>query len=664
MREMPFLEMKKCFNIENRRYLGSKARLIDFIHKVVQDNCKNVRSFMDLFAGTGNVGWSFNSKGTSIIVNDLLHSNYVSYLAWFGSQKIRKDYLDDLIQSYNQKASFCENYFSKNFSNTYFSELNCKKIGYIRDDIEKQYKRAQLNEREKAYLVTSLLYAMDHIANTVGHYDAYRMNGNLNKELLLEPLNVPADGINDNNLIFEEDANELVKKVSADLVYIDTPYNSRQYCDAYHLLENVADWTRPKVYGVAKKMKRDLSLKSAYCSQKAPIFFEDLISHIKAKYILVSYNNMGHKGAGRSQAKMSDDDIINALKKKGKVKIFSTSFNQFTTGKTNIEDHQERLFLCLCGTEDNSNQTTSLVDDTGFSKSPLNYTGGKYRLLSQLISHFDSKETTFVDLFGGGFNVGVNVPQNNVVYLDKQKEVTRLIKLIYVTPFDVLINQIESVVSKFNLSDTTKYGYDYYGCKSDSGVGKFNKIGYELLRDEYNSISTSAHKDLLLLTLIFYSFNNQIRFNASGKFNMPVGKRDFNGCARNNLKRFSSKIKKKDISFYSFDFEKLENKLNTNCFVYCDPPYFLGTASYNENDGWTEKDESRLLDFLVRLDKKGIKFALSNLIEHHGKKHNMLINWIAENHFNTIYIKSKYTNSNYHLKNKTQPSIEVLITNY
>ena len=123
---------------------------------------------------------------------------------------------------------------------------------------------------------------------------------------------------------------------------------------------------------------------------------------------------------------------------------------------------------------------------------------------------------------------------------------------------------------------------------------------------------------------------------------MPVGKRDFNGCARNNLKRFSSKIKKKEISFYSSDFEKLENKLNTNCFVYCDPPYFLGTASYNENDGWTEKDESRLLDFLVRLDKKSIKFALSNLIEHHGKKHNMLINWIAENHFNTIYIKSKY----------------------
>lgn len=144
-----FLEMKKCFNIENRRYLGSKARLIDFIHKVVQDNCKNVRSFMDLFAGTGNVGWSFNSKGTSIIVNDLLHSNYVSYLAWFGSQKIRKDYLDDLIQSYNQKASFCENYFSKNFSNTYFSELNCKKLVIFVTTSKNNIKELSLTKEKK-----------------------------------------------------------------------------------------------------------------------------------------------------------------------------------------------------------------------------------------------------------------------------------------------------------------------------------------------------------------------------------------------------------------------------------------------------------------------------------------------------------------------------------
>ena len=142
-----------------------------------------------------------------------------------------------------------------NFSNTFFSEFNCKKIGFIREDIENQFLNNEINEREKAILVTSLLYAMDKIANTVGHYDAYRLKGDLNKDLVLEELDLPQREINLNNIIYNEDANSLVKKVVADLAYIDPPYNSRQYCDAYHLLENVASWKKPVVYGVARKMK-------------------------------------------------------------------------------------------------------------------------------------------------------------------------------------------------------------------------------------------------------------------------------------------------------------------------------------------------------------------------------------------------------------------------
>ena len=107
---------------------------------------------------------------------------------------------------------------------------------------------------------------MDKIANTVGHYDAYRMNGNLNRELLLEMPELPSLAINVKNEVYKEDANELVKKIYADVVYIDPPYNSRQYCDAYHLLENVALWKKPRVYGNARKMDRS-SLKSEYCSK-------------------------------------------------------------------------------------------------------------------------------------------------------------------------------------------------------------------------------------------------------------------------------------------------------------------------------------------------------------------------------------------------------------
>lgn len=141
------------------------------------------------------------------------------------------------------------------------------------------------------------------------------------------------------------------QKIVADLVYIDPPYNSRQYCDAYHLLENVARWEKPEVFGVAKKMDRT-ALKSKYCTRSAAEAFDDLIKQLKCKYIVLSYNNMAQKGNDRSNARISDDDIIRILSAKGEVKIFSEEYKAFTTGKSDIEDNQERLFLCICSEEE------------------------------------------------------------------------------------------------------------------------------------------------------------------------------------------------------------------------------------------------------------------------------------------------------------------------
>ena len=176
--------------------------------------------------------------------------------------------------------------------------------------------------------------------------NAYRKGIEFDKSL---ELYVPLAEVknNRNNRCFNTDANELVKIVSADLVYIDPPYNSRQYCDAYHLLENVARWEKPEVFGVAKKMDRS-SMKSKYCTQSATEAFEQLIKDIKSNYILLSYNNMATKGNDRSNAKISDEDILRILKSKGEVKVFSESYKAFTTGKSDIDNNQERLFLCKC----------------------------------------------------------------------------------------------------------------------------------------------------------------------------------------------------------------------------------------------------------------------------------------------------------------------------
>ena len=138
-----------------------------------------------------------------------------------------------------------------------------------------------------------------------------------------------------------------MKHISADLVYIDPPYNSRQYCDAYHLLENIARWEKPEVKGIARKMDRT-NLKSDYCTKKATLAFENLIKSINARYILLSYNNMAQKGNDRSNAKISDEDIMRILSAKGEVSVFTQDYKAFTTGKSNYDENEERLFLCIC----------------------------------------------------------------------------------------------------------------------------------------------------------------------------------------------------------------------------------------------------------------------------------------------------------------------------
>lgn len=330
--------------INNRRYLGNKYKLLPFIKRVVQEQKLEFSSLADIFAGTGAVSSAFTDK--QIITNDLMYSNYICNFAWFGAEKYDAEKIVEYVVRYNAESKFHENYMTENFADTYFSADDCARIGFIREDIEISFNNGDLNNRERALLITSLLYAMDKIAKTCGHYDAYRKGAEFDSSLeLYVPL--AEQNNNENNQCYNMDANELVKSLYADLVYIDPPYNSRQYCDAYHLLENVARWQKPEVHGVAKKMDRS-ELKSRYCTQSATEAFEQLIADIKAKYILLSYNNMAEKGNNRSNAKISDDDIMRILKNKGTVSVFSEGYKAFTTGKSDIADNAERLFLCVC----------------------------------------------------------------------------------------------------------------------------------------------------------------------------------------------------------------------------------------------------------------------------------------------------------------------------
>ena len=337
----------RCIEINNRRYLGNKYKLLPFIKKTKKKECGEIESFADIFAGTGAVSSAYIDK--IVITNDLLYSNYICNFAWFGSEKVDIDKIEKIIIDYNKKECKNDNYMTENFANTFFSYNNCSKIGYIRENIEKKFKNGDINEREKAILVMALIYSMDRIANTCGHYDAYIKGKTLNKNLEIDIPRIINEN-NKKNKCYNEDANELVKKKDfyADLVYIDPPYNSRQYSDAYHLLENIAKWEKPEVYGVAKKMDRS-SIKSKYCTNDATNEFSDLIENINAKHIVLSYNNTGNKANERSNARISDEDIITILNKKGKVIVYNKDYKAFTTGKSKNNDNKERLFVCKVG---------------------------------------------------------------------------------------------------------------------------------------------------------------------------------------------------------------------------------------------------------------------------------------------------------------------------
>ena len=336
---------EQLLQIHNRRFLGNKTKLLGFIGDIVADKCRGYYTFCDIFAGTGVVGQYFNRPDTKIISNDILDSSFASLQCWLGTKNYNKDKISNTIEYLNSIEPKKENYVSENFGNSYFTKENAQKIGAIRDEIEKLNSKGEISNEEKNVLLTSLVYAIDKVANTVGHYEAYRKKLDTIRGLRLLVPDIDVKN-NTNNEIYQKDANQLVREIKCDVLYIDPPYNSRQYGDSYHLLENIVTWKKPKVEGVAKKMVSRGHLKSRYCVKGADNAFEDLIQNVKAKHILVSYNNTGEKKNVRSNAKIPDERIIAILKNKGDVEVFERDYKGFTAGKSDTAGHTERVFYC------------------------------------------------------------------------------------------------------------------------------------------------------------------------------------------------------------------------------------------------------------------------------------------------------------------------------
>lgn len=281
-----------------------------------------------------------------------------------------------------------------------------------------------------------------------------------------------------------------------------------------------------------------------------------------------------------------------------------------------------------------------------YIKSPLNYIGGKYKILNQIISSLPSDINRFVDLFAGGLNVAVNVTAKKIYANDQINYLIDMYELFQNVPTEKIISDVKRIIENYGLTKT-------------------NVKGYNLLREDYNK-----NKEVLkLFVLTCYSFNHQIRFNNKHKFNTPFGKErsSYNNNIEKNLILFCHALKEKEIVFSNMDFLDYNfNDFESNDVVYCDPPYLITTGSYNDGKrgfkDWSEKEEKELLELLDDLNSKGVKFALSNVFYHKGLTNDILIEWSKK--YIITYIDKTYSNCNYQFKEKNAKTVEVIVTNY
>ncbi len=283
-----------------------------------------------------------------------------------------------------------------------------------------------------------------------------------------------------------------------------------------------------------------------------------------------------------------------------------------------------------------------------YRKSPLNYIGGKYKQLPKIMHFFPKKINIMYDLFAGGCDVCTNIAANSIYANDINFFVIDIYRAFQNLTIHELLNSIDGIISQWNLSMN-------------------NENAYISFRKHYNSVPVEERNPIELYVLVCYSFNYQFRFNNNREFNNPFGRSrsSFNSKMRENLIHFHSKLT--DIHFLSENFHDIDlNFLRTGDFLYADPPYRITTASYNDGrrgfKGWTLEDDLFLFELLDRLDRQGVKFALSNVTEHKGDRNEELMKWKQKYH--THRINYNYNNSNYQAKNTELITREVLITNY
>lgn len=317
-------------------YIGSKNKLSSWIVEVVQNTVKSPLqelSFCDLFAGTGIVGRTFKPLVKQVMANDVEFYSFVllkNYIENHQEIASAENYIQQLNDLSGKKGFVAEEYGENGKAERlFFSQANAEKIDACRQQIERWKTSEEISAELYYFLLTSLLESADKVANTASVYGAFlkKIKTSAAKPLVIQPAEFVKTS--QQNQVFQEDANQLIQQIDGDILYLDPPYNARQYGANYHLLTTIAkyDTFAPK----GKTGLRDY-YRSTYCKKReVAAEFEDLIKQAKFSYIFLSYNNEGL---------MPPEEIKAIMSKYGKYSLATKNYQRFKADKTENRNHK------------------------------------------------------------------------------------------------------------------------------------------------------------------------------------------------------------------------------------------------------------------------------------------------------------------------------------
>lgn len=617
------------------RYIGNKESMVEEIDSFIESRVESEEplTLFDAFCGTGAVSDRLKNK-FNLVINDNLKwaAVYTAGRLYAPSchfERLGFDPFAFLNQSDEKVQGFIyKNYAPTESSRMYFTPENAARIDYFRKQIEEWHKNKLLSEAEYMLLLASLVESVSRVSNTAGVYGAFlkKWDGRALKPIeFIKPAYNACDSLNIK--IYNDKTENIISDVKCDILYLDPPYTQNQYGTQYHLLETLILNDHPSVSKVTGS-RPVMPMRSDWSKEyKAHILLDKIIANTTARYVVMSYNNDGL---------MSKEYIEAVMKRYGKPETYcckKISYKKYQNWKSqNQKEHFEYLFFV------EKKDPADVVYE-----SPLNYIGSKARVIPAIRENLPSDIDDFIDAFGGGFNVGINIRSESVVYNEYNHFVKELIESFWQYDTFSYIVYMKKMIRRFELEPG-------------------RKDAYLNVRDYYNSLPEDKRDPRLLLVVILYSFQQQIRFNSNHGFNNPVGMRWFNDNLLEKLISFSRRIKELNVCFSCADYTDTFRYVDDgHTFVYLDPPYMLTNGSYNDGKrgfkGWDVSQEAALFEFLDKLNHEGSRFMLSYVLEHKGKVNQNLVNWTQDNHYHIIELGDILGISGSRRK-------EILVTNY